>query len=188
MRTRVPVLFAIVGLALAGCGAHSVFVRVDVLSYLDPSLSMIPFGPVPVVPGGFATGEVAVVEDQSINLVEGLNNVADVQSATLELAGVVVDSTGSGVDTLRVYASAESVDPRTTPPILQEVVALSPGVTDTIHVVVPCDQRVADLFVQKRMRLRVTMSLRGPESGDPLNGRLSLGRMDVLVVADRKPL
>jgi hypothetical protein len=67
-------------------------------------------------------------------------------------------------------------------------VALAPGVTDTVDVTVPADSRVADLFVQRKMRLSVTTSLRGPESGDPLNGRVVLRTLEAIVIAGRKAL
>ncbi len=186
MRTRAIVLVALAALALAGCGAHHLVLRVDVLSYMNPAETTVAFGPVPAAPGGLATGEVALIEDQDINLVEGMSNVAEVQSVTLELAAVVRDSTGSGLDTLRIYLSGEGVEPRNTAPILEQAVVLAPGETDSIHVVVPCDARVGELFVQRRMRLRVTMSARGPESGDPLNGRVTMRQLDAIIIAGRK--
>jgi hypothetical protein len=36
------------------------------------------------------------------------------------------------------------------------------------------------------MRLSVTTSLRGPESGDPLNGRVELRTIEAIVLAGRK--
>jgi hypothetical protein len=188
MRTRALILVAIAALAVIGCGAHNLVLNVDVLSYLDPTLRSLPFGPVPPAPGGIATGELALVDDESINLLDGLSSVAEVRSVSVVLSAIVVDSTGSGADTLRIYASAEDTAPRATPPIVEQAVTLVPGVTDTLNVTVPADSRVADLFVRRKLRLSVTTSLRGPVSGNPLNGRVVLRALDAIVVAGRKAL
>jgi hypothetical protein len=188
MRARALVLFAVAVLAAAGCGNHNLVLTVDVLSYLDASLRAVAFGPIPALPGGLATGELPLVDDESINLVNGLSSVAEVHSVSIVLSAVVRDSTGSGADTLRIYVSGEDTAPRSTPPVVEMAVALAPGVTDTVDVTVPADSRVADLFVQRKMRLSVTTSLRGPESGDPLNGRVVLRTLEAIVIAGRKAL
>ena len=41
---------------LAGCGDRNLVIAIDVLSYLDPSLTQFAFGPLPAAPGGIATG------------------------------------------------------------------------------------------------------------------------------------
>ena len=188
MRTRALIVLAVAALALSGCGDHNLVLRVDVLSYLTPALRAVAFGPVPVVPGGFATGEQALVDDETINLLDGLNSVAEVRSVTIRLAAFAHDSTGSGSDTLRIYASDENTAPLTTPPVVQLVVALAAGQDTTLDVTVPGDARVAELFVKRKMRLSVTTSLRGPAAGDPLNGRVELRAFEAIVIAGRKAL
>ncbi len=188
MRTRIGILLATVALLLAGCGDHHLVLRVDVLSYLDPGMRAASFGPIPPTPGGLATGEQALVDDEEINLLDGLSGVAEVQSVEITMTVIARDSTGSGVDTLRLYASGAETAPRSTPPVVQRVLTLSPGVTDTVSVTVAGDPRVEDLFVQRRMRLSVTSSGRGPESGDPLNGRIELSALEAVVIAGRKAL
>lgn len=182
---RIPIL-ALAALALAGCGDRHLILSVDVLSYLDPADTQAAFGPVPPIPGGLASGEQPLVNDATINLLEGLNSVAEVQTVSIAMAAVVSDSTGSGLDTLRVYASDVDTDPGTTPPLIESAFALQPGVTDTVQVELPADARVAALFTQRQMRLTITTSLRGPSAGDPLNGRVRLSRLDAVVVAGRK--
>jgi hypothetical protein len=186
MRTRIGILVVAAALVLAGCGDHNLVLRVDVLSYLDPGMRVAVFGPIPPAPGGIATGEQVLVDDEEINLLDGLSGVAEVQSVEITMAVIARDSTGSGVDTLRVYASDAETAPRSTSPVVERVLTLSPGVTDTVSVTVAGDQRVADLFVQRRMRLSVTSSGRGPESGDPLNGSVELSALEAVVIAGRK--
>jgi len=50
MRTRALIVIAAAALALTGCGDHHLVLKVDVLSYLDPALRAVAFGPVPGVP------------------------------------------------------------------------------------------------------------------------------------------
>ena len=186
MRTRSGILAALSVLLLAGCGDHNLVLRVDVLSYVDPVMRSAWFGPIPPAPGGLATGEQALVDDETINLVEGMSGVAEVQSVELTLGVIVRDSTGAGVDTLRLYASDEDTHPLETAPVLQQVVQLEPGVTDTVSVTVAGDRRLAELFVQRMMRISVSSSGRGPESGEALNGSVELNVLEAVVIAGRK--
>jgi hypothetical protein len=104
----------------------------------------------------------------------------------ITLAVVSRDSTGAGVDTLRLYVSDAGTAPLATAPVLQQVVELRPGETDTVSVTVAGDHRVAELFVQRLMRISVTSSGRGPESGDALNGSVELSALEAVVIAGRK--
>jgi len=186
MRTRALVVIAVAALALAGCGDRNLVLKVDVLSYLDPALRAVVIGPVPATSPAFVSGEQAIVDDQSIQFLEGLKSVADVQAVSIELSAFAHDSTGSGSDTLRIYASDEDTHPLATPPVVEVVVNLAAGQDTTLDVTLPADLRVAELFVQRQMRLSVTTSLRGPESGDPLNGRIELRTIEAIVIAGRK--
>jgi hypothetical protein len=186
MRTRTFLIVAATALALTGCGNHNLVMQVDILSYLDPAMRSIDIGPIPAATGGIASGEQALVDDASVNLLQGLSGVAEVHAVSIVMSAIVRDSTGSGVDTLRIYASDRETEPTDTEPIVEEVVTLSPGVTDTVNVTVAGDQRVADLFVQHGMRLTVTTSVRGPETGDALRGSVRLRALDAVVIAGRK--
>jgi hypothetical protein len=178
--------FALALVLAAGCGDRNLVLDVDVLSYLDPADTEISFGPIPPVPGGLVTGEIAVVEDVTVNLLEKPGDFARVHSATLTIAATVHDSTGGGSDTLRVYMSDLATDPRATPPVAVLAAALSPGQTGTFTVNVDADARVVELFDSPQMRLTVTNSLRGPASGEPLNGRLELSAIRAIVLANRQ--
>lgn len=186
MRTRIGILVATAALVLAGCGDHNLVFRVDILSYIDPAMRSAWFGPIPPAPGGLATGEQALVDDETINLVDGLGGVAEVETVELTMAVIARDSTGSGVDTLRLYASDADTHPLATAPVLQQVVELRPGETDTVSVTVAGDRRLAELFVQRMLRISVTSSGRGPESGEALNGSVELSTLEAVVIAGRK--
>jgi hypothetical protein len=89
-------------------------VKVDVLSYLDPAVTDVRFGPVPAIPGGIYTGEQEIVSDVEVNLVAGTGSVAEVQDVSLTMSVIAEDSTGSGADTLRLYLGDQNTDPRET--------------------------------------------------------------------------
>ena len=184
-----PVAALLAALAvMAGCGDRRLVLKVDVLSYMSPSQTQAAFGPVPAFPGGIASGEQPLVDDAQINMFQGLTDVTDIQRVSIAMSAVVMDSTGSGVDTLRVYASDPATSPMSTAPILMAPFALVAGVTDTVEVVLDGDQRINDLFAGKKMRLSVTTSLRGPSSGADLNGRIRIRALDAVVIAGRKPM
>ena len=190
MRTRIlllPVALFALGL-FAGCGERNLVVNVDVLSYLDPAATQFAFGPVPAVPGGFSTGEAVIVKDAQVNLIARPNDVAKVQDVWLTITAEVVDSTGAGSDTLRLYMSDSDTDPLTTPAVATLPVQLTAGQTDTVSVEVRADQRLTSVFDGKDMRLTMTNSLRGPSSGATLNGRLRFTDIRATVIANRKGL
>lgn len=179
-------LAAVVG--LSGCGDRRLIVNVDVLSYIDPGQTQAAYGPVPAVPGGFATGEQPLVDDLQVNMLDGLNGTVDVVAVSIRIAEIVNDSTGSGSDTLRVYASDTGTPPLSTAPILEQVIPLVAGASDTVTAVVEGDARVAALFAGRAMRIAVTTSLRGPASGAALNGRVRLSGLDATLITRRSAL
>ena len=95
-------------------------------------------------------------------------------------------TSGTGSDTLRVYASDPNTAPRTTAPVLTQVVAFSAGTSDTVNTVVDQNAALIQLFTGKRLRVSVTTSVRGPSAGNSLNGSLRVIALDAVVVAGRK--
>lgn len=184
---RAAALLAVAALLLAGCGDRRLVLNIDVLSYLDPSQTRYDFGPLGPVPGGISTGEISLL-DQTVNLLEGYDTIAEVRSVDVWCAVVVVDSTGGGDATVRVYASAPDEDPRAFPAVVTVPATLASGVTDTVEVHVVPDARVAQLFTSSRLRLAMTVDLTSTDSIEPLNGRLHLRRLDVTVVSGRREL
>ena len=189
MRARNLIPLAALGaVLLAGCGDRNLVLNVDVLSYLDPSLVQFEFGPLPAAPGGLATGEVVIIKDARINLIERPNDLTKVQNVTLSFAAEVRDSTGSGADTLRIYLADDNTDPLTTAAVATLPVALVDGQSDSVHVDIGGDQRLIGLFDGNSMRLCATNSARGPTSGADLNGRLRFTTIRATVIAGRKGL
>jgi hypothetical protein len=185
MRRLLALLLA-VSLPLAGCGNRHLVVNVDVLSYMDPSLTDIPLGPLPAYPGGLYTGEQEIIKNIEVNLVDGTSSVSEVQSVAIAMMAIASDSTGAGSDTLRLYLCQLDEDPLSTDPAVTLPITLTPGQVDSVRIDLGTDSRVAELFSGKRMRLTLTTALRGPDSGEDLNARVKVASLTATVVASRK--
>lgn len=185
-RAMAAVLMATSIAWLTSCGKHDLVLRVDLLSFTPELQTPFVFPPVPATPGGLATGEQPLVADQDVNLVEGLGDAVSLKDASLRLRTVAAATTGTGTDTLRVYMSNAATAPRSTPPVLTQVLTFTAGVPDTATSVISQDARLTALFAQKQLRVAVTTSFRGPSAGAPLAGSLTVIALDVVVVAGRK--
>jgi hypothetical protein len=183
VRFRHVLLCAAAAVILAGCGDRNLILNIDVLSYIDPSDRVVP---VAAPPGVDAT--VTVVDNQSVSMLEGLSDVASVQTVTLTMGALAVDSLGSGTVTVRVYLSDEATDPLTTTPVLEQTATLSPGTTDTLSATVDGDARVAELFSRKQMRASITATVHPTDPLSALIGRLVLTRLDAVVICKRSNL
>lgn len=179
VRPLIPALAIAVAL-LCGCGDRRLILHVDVLSYLSPSERDFPVAALP----GFDT-TVAVVDDQPISMLEGLSDVAGIESVTLEMGAIGTDSIGSGTVTVRVYLAAEGTDPVTTTPVLDQTLTLAPGQADTLSATVDGDQRIRDLFGNRQMRATVTAGTHVTSPG-PLAGHVTLTRLDAIVICKRQ--
>jgi len=185
---RIPRTLVILAaaVALAGCGDRNLVLNVDVLSYLDPSVTQMSFGPIPPLPTGFYSGEVAVVQDSKVNLLDGTSSVASVQSVSIRMRVVATGTSGSGADTLRLYLGEEGENPMVMGPVLTLPMGFSAGVTDTVEVESSGDARVADLFAGQSLLVTLTNALHGPTFGDALSGEFRVISLDATLVAGRK--
>jgi len=182
MRFRHSVAF-LAALALFGCGDRNLILGVDALSFTSAADRVVAFGPVPALPLPIRTGEIPVFNDIKVNLIDGTKQVMDVQSVTIAFAADIADSTGAGLDTLRVYMSDQATSPVTTTPVATIPVTLVPGQHSPVGVLINGDPRVNALFAQQQVRVTVTTSLQGPASGQALNGRLTVTQLHADVVA-----
>ena len=109
--SRIPLVLAAAAM-LTGCGDRNLIVHVDVLSYLDPAVTQIPVGPIPPQGGGGVfTGEIPIIQNAEVNLIDGTSSIAEVQNITVTMTVVSTGVTGSGADTLRLYMAAPGQDP-----------------------------------------------------------------------------
>lgn len=175
-------------LALPACGNRNLVVNVDVLSYMDPSETEFSFGPVPALPGGFATGEQSVVPEADINLVGNFGDIAQIHTVNLRVAVATESFSGDGADTLRFYLSDSGSNPRTTPAVMMMPLVLTAAVAETTVTEITGDERVLGLFSSQQMKLAITTSLRGPDNGNALSGRVKITAIGATVIAGRKSL
>lgn len=170
-------------LSITSCGPRQVIVGIDVASWIPAAQRSGSFGPMPAAPGGMTTGEVPVLDRLAVRALGGLDDVAVVHSVRFEVSATVVDSTGSGADTLRLYVGAPGQDPRQHPAVIEVPVALTPGETTIAEATRHADARVAALLLAGDCTLTLTQSARGPSSGEALNGRFRLDRIRAVLTA-----
>lgn len=172
----------------AGCGDHSVILKVDLASHLDAGARDVSPPAVPVVsPNGLWTGQQALVNDQHVNMLGGMGDAIDVRDVQLTMTTIATDTTGSGVDTLKVFVSDEATNPLTTSPVIVQYLSFTPGAQSTVVTNLVDNARMTALFAQKALRLTITTSLRGPGSGTaPLLCNVRIQSLDAVVVAGRK--
>jgi hypothetical protein len=185
MRTRAFILVAVVALALAGCGAHNLVLKVDVLSYLEEGQKNVQIG---ALPAGTLPVPVPIVPDHTINLISGLGEVAEVRSVTLVLGGQLTAASGSGSGRLRLYLSGEDTPPLTVPPVLDAPVQFSAGAPGTVSAEAACPKDVAELFMKHRMRLAVVIDSVTVAPPGATDVAMILERLDAIVIAGRKSL
>jgi hypothetical protein len=179
MRTRALIVIAVAALALVGCGDHNLILKVDVLSYLDASQKTFLAGDLPVVGGPF--GPLTILDNMTINLIDGLNDAADVKSVTLFLGGQTTVSSGSGSGRLKIYLSENAPDPLTDVPVMDVAVQL-PGV---VNASAAGSADVAKLFTQKNLHLTVVLD--GVTITAPVTTlTVNLTKLDAVVIAGRK--
>ncbi len=188
MRPIAVLAATLAALALAGCGNRRLVLSIDALSFTPATARAIAFGPVPALPVPIQTGELTVVDDQRVHLFDGTRSVVDVEDVTLSFAADLVDSTGDGLDTLRVYLSDADHAPRSTAPVVELPVVLVPGTHAPVTATVQGDPRLNALFAQQELRMSITTSLRGPSSGAALTGRVVLTTLRAEVITKQHAL
>src|SRR5207249_8372825 len=109
-----------------------------------------------------------------------------VRAVSMRVMMVSESYSGSGSDTMRVYVSDPGTDPRTTPPLLAQPVVFTPAAAETVITEINGDARVLDLFAAKQLRLAITTSVRGPDSGAALSGHTQIIGLDAVVVCGHK--
>lgn len=180
--TRTAALLLLLPLSLSGCGDRNLVLTVNLLSFLDPAQRTEAYGP---LPPNVALNNVDVAS-QEVNLLEGLGDAVDVESASLRLGVRFENASGSAIGSLRVYiAPADSADPYSVPPIADVPVTLTPG--DTIHVAteVASSTALAEALTQSRARVAVRLSVDTTGSSAPLQGVETIEELTAIVVTKR---
>jgi len=178
-RSRVAHVAALwVGLVVAGCGAKSLILRIDVLSFLSPAETQSHYGP---IPGGLADS--VVVASRSLSLLPGVKDITTVQDVSLDAAAVFANTTGSGSGYVKIFLSPEGTDPFTTDttPIVLPV-TLAPATNDTVQVTIAGDQQLAALFLADKAQLGIRVSL-AAAVGPAVEGDFKLTELKAIVTA-----
>jgi hypothetical protein len=183
MRTRALIVTAVAALALIGCGAHNLVLKVDVLSYFEAAQRNIVVGDVP--PGTLPV-PVPIVRDTTISLIDGLNGVAQVRSVTISLGGQVTVASGSGSGRFKLYLSDENTDPLTTTPVMDELVQFSATTPGSLNAEAAGNPAVAEIFTHKKLRLAVVLDAATIAAPGVSTLAVTLGRLDAIVIAGRK--
>ena len=185
MRAHVLVPIAIAALTAVGCGNRNLVLSVDVLSYLGPAQRQVS---VPFVPAGTLSAPVAVVPDTTIDLIDGLGDVAEARTVTLSFDALATAARGSGSGLLRLYFCGEGVDPATTRPVVEQRLRFEAGISHGVSAEVTCDPSVAELFTKPRLRMAVTLDSASVAAPGATGVSVTLQRLEVVMVAGRKPL
>lgn len=180
MRTRLKGFLALLlfGALTAGCGAKSLILRIDLLSFLTASETSAHYGP---IPGGLSDS--TTVTSRSINLLPGVQDITSVSDVTVEAAGAFANQTGSGNAQVKIYVSAAGTDPFTTDttPIVIPV-TLAPATTDTAAVTIGGDSQLAALFLNDKAQLGIRVAFTS-NVGPALEGDFKLITLRAIVTA-----
>ncbi len=153
MRRFVPTLFALALLA-TGCGDRSLILTVNVLSFLDPAQVSAGYS----VPGGLPAVTVDMV-DQTVNLLQGVDDVTDISSATLDIAATLDNQTGTATGSVLFYAvPSDTLSPFASVPIASIPILLTPGTITNVSTRVS-SLVLAEALVSDRARIGIRISL-----------------------------
>lgn len=177
-----PLLAALV--ALPGCGDRSLVLTVNLLSFLSPADRTEAYGP---IPPGVAASNVDVAS-REVNLLEGLGDAVDVESASLRIGARFENQTGSATGSLRVYiAPGDSADPFTVPPLADIPVTLAPNDTTHVATEIASSPELAAALTQSRAKVGIRISFDTTGSLAPLQGVETSEELVAIVVTKRSP-
>jgi hypothetical protein len=181
---RMPALLTLLAAlaALPGCGNRSLVLTVNLLSFLDPAQRTQDYGPVPPdVPRTDVD-----VASQEVNLVQGVGDAVNVESASLKLGVRFENQTGSASGSLRVYiAPADSADPYSVPPVADVPVTLMPNDTTHIDTEIDSSPELAAALTQSRAKIAVRISFDTTGSLAPLQGTETTEELVAIVITKR---
>ena len=181
----------ILTLAVAACGTRQLVLSVDLLSFIsaadrDTTFSSPVFTPVAL------TTTYALVNNQRMNLFQGLSSVTESPTIDLAAALQVVGTRDSADATLKVYIADDGQNPRSTTALFATPVRIRNGQTQTVSFLLSSlsaseQSRVADLVTHNAVQVAVDVELAIPANTRPA-GRLTLTQLDATVRADRPKL
>lgn len=183
---RVATLAMAIGLLAAsvtGCGDRSLILKVNVLSFLDSSERTVNYS----VPGG--TPSVTVdVADETVNLLQGVNDATDIASATLDIAASFDNRAGTASGNLLFYAVPSDTTPVfSSTPIASIPISLTPGNITNVSATVSSDALAAALVSDRaRIGLRISLDTSATPALQNVSGTETLTQLLATVVTKKK--
>jgi hypothetical protein len=176
------VVLALLPLLVGGCGDRSLILTVDILSFLDPADVTKAYGP---IPGGLS-GVTVDVASEEVSLLQGIEDVTEVSSATLDIAASFDNTTGTASASLRIYISpGDSADVFSTTPIADIPVSLTPGAITNVSTQVSSDA-LAEALVQDKAKIGVRITFDTTASGvTPVQGTETITVLRATVITKK---
>jgi hypothetical protein len=183
MKTRKP-LALLAGAALllaAGCGTNRIIVGVDIASFFNEDVRAASYGgPLPVPP---ATQVSVPIVAQTVATPRGLDEVARVEEADLEVRIVFDHQSGAAPGTFEVLFAPEGEDPYAAGPAVTLPVSLRAGETAVTAQTLTLDPEYYDLFLAGKFEVGVRIALQ-TEGTDPVYGSYAIEILKARVVTD----
>jgi hypothetical protein len=176
--TRLGLGFA---LLLAGCGTNRIIVGVDIASFFGEDLRSASYGgPLPVPP---ATPVSVPIVAQTVATPRGLDEVAEVEEAALDIRVVFDHQSGAASGSFEIHFAAEGEDPYTQAPAVVLPVTLRAGQTSVLAGTEVLDPDLYDLFLAGAFEVGVRILLE-TEGVDPVYGSYAIEVLKAEVVTD----
>lgn len=172
--------FGLIFLLLSGlgCGDSRIIVIVDIASFLSDADRNPTYGPVPALsaPVSVQIGPI------SIQIPEGLGDLAEIEDADLEIRAAVSNLTGTGMVVLRVFFAGPNDVPFVQVPAGVFQAALNPNQTVIIEETIELTGTIQTLFAQSELLFAYEVEIDASQSGSAVEGAVSVEVLTVRVV------
>ncbi len=158
---RLSILVALLPLFLIlHCGDKALILTVDLLSFVDPQLIVNPYGP---FPSGMPQATTNLITEE-INLLDGLDDATEVESAKIIIEAEFVNATGAATARFQAFVNpAGTVDPFAGEPVASIPVTVEPGKITTVNEEIPSSPELLGLLTSAKAQyaLRITFNTSG---------------------------
>lgn len=148
---------------LAGCGEGRLIVNVDVLSFLNESDRVQPYGPIPAGTSGSTE-----TPPFGVSMPEGVGGSTIVDSAIITAAADLANATGSAEVEFELFFGTDSATLYSGTPAISVSAILAPATPTTIAFTEPVPQSFLDIFNQSTVYAGVRIGYRSLD--DPITG------------------
>lgn len=175
--------FILVGLLLpilmfTDCGDKPLILEIDLLSYIDPEFQSVEYGPIAT---GTPTTNLDII-DEEINLLEGIDDITQVESAKVKVAAAFDNATGTATWRLRVYVvPTEISDPFAETPIVDISGSLQAGQTTNVSDEVSTTPDLIEVLTQDEARYAVRITFNTVGSPEAVRGTVTLTQLLAII-------